>query len=96
MAVAIMRQKSDGVTPRLFVNEEGGGSVDSKGRFVIENLLPGEYELLLMVTRPPGLDPNSPDQPNPAPVRQKVVVTKGQETQVTMTLDLGKKEQEED
>ena len=95
MAVGIMRQKSDGVTSRLFVNE-GGANVDRKGRFVIEDLLPGEYELLLMVTRPPGLDPNSPDQPNPAPVRQKVVVTKGQETQVTLTIDLGKKEQEDD
>ena len=70
--------------------------VDGKGRFVIEGLLPGEYELMLSVQ--PEINPNSPPQPvqnMPAPVTQKVVVTKGQEAQVTVTLDLSKKNREE-
>lgn len=72
----------------------GYANVDSKGRFVIEGLLPGEYELMLILVAPPGLGPNSPNQPRlPAPVRQKVVVANGQEAQVTMTLDLSKQEE---
>jgi protocatechuate 3,4-dioxygenase beta subunit len=94
MTVAIVKVKNDGVSPRLF-DTGGGGSVDGKGRFVIEDLLPGEYELLLVVTRPPGSEPNSTNQFSPAPARQKVMVAKGQESQVTMTLDLSKKDQED-
>ncbi|HKC87254.1 MAG TPA: carboxypeptidase regulatory-like domain-containing protein [Blastocatellia bacterium] len=74
----------------------GSAEVDSKGRFVIEGLLPGEYELIL--TAIPEINPNSPPPPvenMPARVTQKVIVTKGQEAQVTMTLDLSKKNQEE-
>src|SRR5215510_12360543 len=74
----------------------GSAEVDSKGRFVIEGLLPGEYELIL--TAIPEINPNSPPPPvenMPARVTQKVVVTKGQEAQVTMTLDLSRKNQEE-
>src|SRR5262249_402555 len=74
----------------------GYGEGDRKGRFVIEGLLPGEYQLMLMAQ--PDINPNSPPQPvknMPAPVTQKVIVTKGQEAQVTMTLDLSKKNQEE-
>jgi Carboxypeptidase regulatory-like domain len=79
-----------------FDSSGGYAEVDSKGRFVIEGLLPGEYELMLMAR--PEINPNSPPMPAqnmPAPVKQKVVVTKGQETQVAMTLDLSKKAQEE-
>jgi hypothetical protein len=46
----------------------------------------------------PRADPNSPPRPDdriPAPVTQKVILTKGQEAQVTMTLDLSKKNREE-
>jgi hypothetical protein len=46
--------------------------------------------LMLVVNPTSGLDPSSSNQIRPAPVRQKVVVVKGQETQVTMTLDLSK------
>jgi len=70
--------------------------VDGKGRFVIEEVLPGEYELMLSAQ--PVINPNSPPQPvqnMPAPVTQRVVVTKGQEAHVTLTLDLSKKNQEE-
>jgi len=74
----------------------GYAEVDDKGRFVIEGLLPGEYQLVLIAR--PEINPNSPPQPAenmPAPVTQKVTVTKGQEAQVTMMLDLSKKGQEE-
>ena len=74
----------------------GYAEVDSKGRFMFEGLLPGEYELMLIARQ--EFDPNSPPTPAqsmPATVTQKVVVTKGQESQVTMTLDLSKKGQEE-
>ncbi len=79
-----------------FDSSAGYAVVDGKGRFVIEGLLPGEYELMLSVQ--PEINPNSPPQPVqnlPAPVTQKVVITKGQEAQVTVTLDLSKKNREE-
>jgi hypothetical protein len=41
-------------------------------------------------------DPNTPSQSNVTThITQKVIVAKGQDTQVTMTLDLSKKAQEE-
>jgi hypothetical protein len=74
----------------------GSAEVDDKGRFVIEGLLPGEYQLTLMASS--RSDTNSPSRPDdgvPAPVTQKVIVTKGQDAQVTMTLDLSKRNREE-
>jgi hypothetical protein len=68
----------------------GQSRVDDEGRFVIEGLLPGEYELMLILTPAHGFDPNSPNQPRTQPVTQKVIVAKGQEVQVTMTLDLSR------
>jgi protocatechuate 3,4-dioxygenase beta subunit len=79
-----------------FDSSAGYAEVDGKGRFVIEGLLPGEYELTLLAQ--PEINPNTPPQPvqnAPAPLTQKVVVTKGQEAQVTITFDLGKKNREE-
>jgi hypothetical protein len=49
----------------------------------------------LALMAPPDLDPDSPNPSRPAPVTPKVIVAKGQEAQVTMTLDLSKKNQEE-
>ncbi len=63
---------------------------------MIEGLLPGEYQLILMVR--PGINPNlapPPAENMPAPVTQKVIVTKGQAAQITMTLDLSKKGRQE-
>lgn len=75
----------------------GYAQVDGKGRFVIEGLLPGEYSLSLtaMPFPPtPGANPGQGIEP-PAPVTQQVTVASGAEVQVTLTLDLKKKEQEE-
>ena len=80
----------------FFGSSGHSAEVDDKGRFVIEGLLPGEYQLTLMATS--RADANSPPRPNdgvPEPVTQKALVTKGQEAQVTMTLDLSKKNREE-
>ena len=94
MSVMAEIEKEGGAA--LFGASGGSAEVDDKGRFVIEGLLPGEYELTLMTTS--RADTYSPPRPNdgvPAPVTQKVLVTKGQEAQVTMTLDLSKKNREE-
>jgi protocatechuate 3,4-dioxygenase beta subunit len=94
MSVMAEIEKEGGAA--LFGASGGSAEVDDKGRFVIEGLLPGEYQLTL--TAEPRADTNSPprrDDGVPAPVTQKVIVTKGQEAQVTMTLDLSKKNREE-
>ncbi len=75
----------------------GGGTrpaqVDARGKFVLEGIAPGEYELVLspmgeyMVVSPSGKG-NSPLRS----VRQKVMVGAG-ETPVTITLDLGEKKE---
>ena len=61
-------------------------SVDSRGRFVIDGLQPGEYELSLMFRT------TSPDGGRPViiskDVKQTVEVTNGTESQVTMVVDL--------
>lgn len=63
----------------------GGGQLDARGRFVIENLIPGEYELNLNPPFVPG------QQPSPAMMRKRVTqnVTVGTgEASVTLTMDL--------
>ncbi|HMB29818.1 MAG TPA: carboxypeptidase regulatory-like domain-containing protein, partial [Blastocatellia bacterium] len=80
----------------FFGSSGRSAEVDDKGRFVIEGLLPGEYQLTLMATS--RADTNSPPRPTDGvlePVTQKVLVTKGQEAQVTMMLELSKKNREE-
>lgn len=63
---------------------------DSRGRFAIDGLLPGEYELSLSVQVRPV--PGSP-QMNAKSVKQTVTVTNEAETQVTMVVDLNEKNQ---
>ncbi|HEU0183894.1 MAG TPA: carboxypeptidase regulatory-like domain-containing protein [Blastocatellia bacterium] len=95
MNVMARREKSAGAALN-FNDSSAMGRVDNKGRFVIEGLLPGEYELMVMFMPSPGLDMNSPNQFKPPTVTQKVAVAKGQESHVTMTLDLSKKDQKEE
>jgi hypothetical protein len=57
---------------------------DSRGRFAIDGLLPGEYELsLTFQVRPVSVSP----QMSPKFVKQKVTVTNGAETEVTIVVD---------
>lgn len=65
---------------------------DDKGRFLLTNLLEGEYELKLNAR---SNSPATSNQPAPfGPVTQRVVVPKGGEAQVTITADLGGKQEE--
>ncbi len=65
-----------------------GAQVDSRGRFIIEGMSPGDYELTLqafLIGTPPR---------RIVPARQNVTVVNGVETEVTMTLDLEAKQPE--
>lgn len=68
----------------------GNGEVDSRGHFVIEGLMGGEYELTVsvFVPRQPGAGASPTSRPQP--VRQNVSVPDGGETSVTITYDLSK------
>lgn len=72
-------------------NSDGGGyaEVDGKSRFVMEGLLDGEYELVVM-----GHMNNKPTS-HTSRARQRVRIANGGEVQVNVTLDLSKKDQEE-
>ncbi|HMY71954.1 MAG TPA: carboxypeptidase-like regulatory domain-containing protein [Blastocatellia bacterium] len=70
------------------------GEIDPRGQFRIENLPPGEYEVFLSIgyrtqEPPPGFDEL---QKLVANVKQRVTLTDNAETQVTLTLDLSRKE----
>ncbi|MGH8598984.1 MAG: hypothetical protein ACREXT_20240, partial [Gammaproteobacteria bacterium] len=72
--------------------------VDALGRFRLEGLLPGEYEIGIMLM---VVTPSSPGAP-PPPARvqprilakQNATVSNGTETQVTLVADLGAKEKD--
>jgi hypothetical protein len=63
---------------------------DSRGKFAVDGLLPGEYELSLTFQVRPV---SGSSQMSPKFVKQKVTVTNGAETQVTMVVDLNEKNQ---
>jgi hypothetical protein len=63
--------------------------VDARGKFVLEGLAPGEYELVLSSFMRAGAAPGS----RPPVVRQKITVGAG-ETTATLTYDLGAKKEE--
>lgn len=76
-------------TPRI----GQAGEVDEKGRFLITGLLSGEYSLFIYwgTKNYVRLDPN---WTMPQPPKQRISVTNGAETQVALTIDLSRKEQE--
>jgi len=65
-----------------------GAQVDSRGRFLIEGMATGDYELTLQ-TFIPGTPPR-----RIAPVKQNMTVTNGVEAEVTLILDLNAKQPE--
>ncbi len=75
--VVYARRRSDTAGP-----PNRGAQVDSRGRFLIEGMSPGDYELTLQAFVP-GTPPR-----RIAPVKQSVTVANGVEAEVTMTLDL--------
>jgi hypothetical protein len=70
------------------LGQNGNVQVDARGRFVIENLMAGEYELQLV---PVGM-PGSPPLPGLRLEKQMVVVGAG-ESSVTFTLNLSEKKE---
>ena len=67
-----------------------GAQIDTRGRFLITDLAPGDYEVILnMGFSSPSLQP--PPRPRP-PLKQFVTVADGAEVEVTFTVDLKPKE----
>jgi hypothetical protein len=89
----------EGVNLFVQVEREGSprigraGEVDEKGRFVIKGLLTGEYSLFIFwgTKNHRRLDRNLTI---PQPPKQRISVTNGAETQVSLTVDLSRREQE--
>jgi hypothetical protein len=76
-----------------------GAVPDARGRFSLEGLLPGDYELTvsMMIVTPfaPGAAPPPPARVVPRTLaKQNITVTNGIETQVTLVADLGAKDKE--
>lgn len=78
-----------------------GATVDARGRFVLEALLPGEYDLVLtasprmIVAQGPDGNFGTSNQPTPGlprTVRQKITVPVIGEVTVSLTLDLSPQE----
>lgn len=79
------RRRGDTTGPQRY-----GAQVDSRGRFLLEGMSSGEYELTLQTF--------SPDVPQPriVPNKQTVTVTNGVESETTFTLDLKARQPEGD
>jgi len=76
--------------PAFHTNSNGSAFADEKGRFVIERLIPGEYELSLNAMVREGQD-SWTSAPGTSQVKQRVTVSSGSETMVKLTLDLERK-----
>jgi len=94
MRVRVMARRLDSNGPAT-----AGTVPDARGRFSLEGLLPGEYELTvsLMIITPsaPGPAPPPPARVEPRILaKQNITVTNGTETQITLVADLGAKDKE--
>ncbi len=82
------------VIPAFYTNRNGYAVADEKGRFMIERLVPGEYELTLnpmvRLSRSMSRGVDGTDE-----IGQRITVNSGVETPVKLTLDLSRKQQEE-
>jgi Carboxypeptidase regulatory-like domain len=67
--------------PSIQVDQTGRYAIDSRGRFLIEGLPTGEYEVIL------NIYPNDGERRRPVSVRQRVSVTNGSESEVTLTIN---------
>jgi hypothetical protein len=66
--------------------------VDGRGRFIIEELAAGEYELTL---QPRYYQPPAPGTRPMRPVKKTVTITDGAEIQVNFTVDTGEKKEQQ-
>lgn len=69
-----------------------GSDVDSRGRFLLENVPSGDYEVMLNIMQQPGPDAQPPKQLGP--VKKSVSVSDGGQVDVTLTVDLNASAQE--
>ena len=90
-AQVVVTQASDDPTSSRR-NYSTGGSADSKGRFVFEDLLPGEYEVRAHIRLRTGRN-HFTSMAGLESSLQRVAVTNGQETPVELTIDLSKMNQ---
>lgn len=71
---------------------------DARGRFSLEGLLPGEYEItvnpMLVTPSAPGAPPPPGRQSNRTLAKQNVTVANGVETEVTLVIDLAAKDKD--
>ncbi|HEV2664510.1 MAG TPA: hypothetical protein VG324_06350 [Blastocatellia bacterium] len=81
-----IRTTADNESQPAFDSGGGGARADGKGRFVIERLAPGEYELTLIPTVRVSQNEWS-SAPGTSQVKQRVTVSNGAETTVKLTLD---------
>lgn len=79
--------------PAFNTNNGRRVEADEKGRFVIERLVPGEYELRLIPTVRVSQDISREVERLEA-INQRATVKSGVETTVKLTLDLSRKQQE--
>jgi carboxypeptidase family protein len=69
-----------------------GAEIDARGQFVIENLTPGEYEIRVVPFRLPD-QPLSPEiRRLISSVKERVVLSGGNQQSVTLVVDLSRKE----
>src|SRR6266545_2629412 len=81
-----IRTTSENESQPAFDSGGRGATADGKGRFVIERLAPGEYELTLIpMVRVSQNEWN--DAPGASAVKRRVTVSNGAETTVIFTLD---------
>lgn len=82
MSLQVVVRSADGDSRRFRRQAE----VDARLHFVVENIPPGNYELVVMGARPMN-------DPKPGPplefLKQKVAVTNGTEVKVNLVVDLG-------
>ena len=90
LAITARRLESEGMRRTAFA--------DARGRFSLESLLPGEYELTVnsMSVTPssPGAPPPPSQQANRVLAKQNVTVANGVETDVTFVIDLRAKDKD--
>jgi protocatechuate 3,4-dioxygenase beta subunit len=88
-------QLADAVPVRVVLQAQSGAResrsvlVDSNGRFWIEGLLPGEYQIVATTARP-----TTAGKRRKPPVPQPLTVSGEKETHVTLTLDLTEEERQ--
>lgn len=79
--------------PANKAQNDGWGSIDARGKFQIENLSSGSYELVVetYANRPPFDKPSVKLQPN----SKTVQVASGQDSTINLTVMIGSKEKED-